>query len=154
VSKCVNKCSLFCETLQKYSDVLYTWSEINRLSLNKSECYVVTFSKQEQHNNNYSVEGTHLTRLDICKDMEVIVDSKFYFTNHRVNSVSNLSHKMCGFVFRNCRAYVALHDFLHDTCSIFWICDDTALLSRFNSAKHLFKFKTSNLYNEISLSSG
>jgi hypothetical protein len=121
VSKRVNQCSLFhedvkllsrvdCETLQKYSNVLCTWSEINRLSLNKSECYVVTFSKQEQHNNNYSVEGTNLTRLDICKDMEVTVGSKFYFTNHRVDCVSNLSYKMkiCEFVFRNCRAYVAL----------------------------------------------
>lgn len=98
---------LDCIKLQKDLDKLYEWCLQNRLYLNVKKCTAISFTRRTEATHqyfNYSINGSHLTRSKIVKDLGIIFDDKLSFVN-QVNSMVQKASKLLGFIFRSLKPF-------------------------------------------------
>lgn len=75
----------------------------NKLDLNVSKCFTVSFTrKRNVFNNNYSLKNKPLLTLHEIRDLGVIMDSKLIFDTH-INSITSKAYKALGFIIRSCK---------------------------------------------------
>lgn len=87
--------------LQNDVNNLYQWSVDNNLALNIDKCSCISFSKNLQTQNIYTLNTVPLKYVTSIKDLGVIFDEKVTFREH-IDSVSIKTSKLLGFVLRNC----------------------------------------------------
>ena len=90
-------------TLQKNLDIISNWCAQNGLTLNVSKCNVMTFSRKLLLHD-YSLNGEVINRVDSIKDLGVLFDQKFYFTDH-ISDTLGMAYKTYGFIYRNCKDF-------------------------------------------------
>lgn len=86
--------------LQQQLDLFATWCQRNKMALNASKCFVITFTRKLSIiSHNYNLLGTSINRELCVKDLGVMLDSKLTFKNH-VSYVVSKASSLLGFVFR------------------------------------------------------
>lgn len=119
-----------CLALQNDIDNLLAWCSRNGLSLNKSKCKVMSFSrKSDTIVYNYKINDFSVERCVIIKDLGVFFDCKLNFNEHILKLHADCC-KLLGFVIRMCKEfdnidttallYNALIRSKLDYCSIIW----------------------------------
>lgn len=95
-----------CDCLQQSLSLLYEWCLKNKLVLNVSKCYVVSFSRRyDPLIYNYALNGVALGRPDDgVRDLGIVFDPKLTFIPHIANLISVCS-KSLGFLIRNCKYF-------------------------------------------------
>lgn len=77
------------------------YCRVNKLDLNPSKCFAVTFSRQRQIIPTvYTLKGTVLQKLPFMRDLGVVHDSKLLFDVH-IDGIIGGALKMLGFVMRS-----------------------------------------------------
>lgn len=85
--------------------MLCAWCMKNKLSLNVSKCYIVTYTrKMDKVNFNYHIDGQMLTCKQEIKDLGILFDNQLSFISH-VNEVCKSASKTLGFVLRNSKHF-------------------------------------------------
>lgn len=73
---------------------------MNKLDLNVTKCFCMTFSrKNNQIESNYTLNNHNLTRVNSIKDLGVIHDSKSIFKDH-IDHIASKASRALGFVVR------------------------------------------------------
>jgi hypothetical protein len=73
----------------------------NKLELNPSKCFTVTFSRQRcPVQTSYKLRDQNLSKVPVMKDLGVLHDSKLLFDEH-INNVVSSATKALGFIMRN-----------------------------------------------------
>lgn len=91
--------------LQQDLNRLDIYCERNKLDLNVSKCYFMTFTrKPSPFSTNYSVKNQYLTRVSNMRDLGVTHDSKLLFDKHIDDIVSKAS-KALGFLMRSSKKF-------------------------------------------------
>lgn len=112
-----SRCLLFADDLKIFTRVcnrldalrlqfdlnrLIHWCKINRLNLNVSKCFNVTFHRNKTPVlMDYYIDGTKLERKLKVKDLGVMFDTKVSFTEH-INYITSRAYSILGFIKRNC----------------------------------------------------
>lgn len=119
-----------CLNLQLSIDLVEEWCSKNQLPINVDKCKICSFTHKTQPILfNYNLNATALKRCNSVKDLGVIMDDKFSFSNH-INQMVNTAYKTLGFVIRNssnfndvaalkCLYYSLVRSKL-EYCSIIW----------------------------------
>lgn len=98
-----------CEKLQMDLNRIQTWCINNRLHLNPVKCQFISFTKKQViYEYPYRINTTLLTRCSTFKDLGIIFDSQFTFTEHINHKVSE-ALKFFGFIVRNCRDFTEVN---------------------------------------------
>lgn len=95
----VNKVSdVLC--LQEDLNRLDAYCNLNKLDLNVTKCSVISFTRK-RHNflSRYTLKGACLERVNVVKDLGVLLDSKLLF-DHHVNHIVDKAHRTLGFILR------------------------------------------------------
>jgi len=94
------------DLLQSELNILYDWCTKNYLSLNINKCQIMTFTGSRSTTNyNYSINGLTLLRsTGPIKDLGILFDPKLKFDYH-IYMIINKSHRLLGFISRNCRDF-------------------------------------------------
>lgn len=72
----------------------------NKLDLNVSKCFIMSFSRKKNLiSYNYTLQSQHLKRVSEMRDLGVIHDSKFIFDSH-ITSIVGKASKSLGFIMR------------------------------------------------------
>lgn len=80
----------------------------NKLQLNVSKCFLLTFSRRTSLINfNYILNNQLISRLHSIRDLGVIVDDKLLFDQH-VNSIVTKASKALGFILRTTACFRSL----------------------------------------------
>ena len=94
-----------CQRLQSELDLVSSWCDNNRLNLNISKCFVVSYSRKKSIINfKYEIKSQELIRCDKIKDLGVMFDESFNFNEHLQKTTLSAS-KSLGFILRNGRAF-------------------------------------------------
>ncbi|XP_044577157.1 uncharacterized protein LOC123260210 [Cotesia glomerata] len=89
-----------CLELQSNVDVIAAWWRLNKLQLNERKCVVISFSKSSADiQYPYSINGIALNYVSSCRDLGVIFDNNFAFTNH-YSTIAASALRTLGFVIR------------------------------------------------------
>lgn len=90
-----------CRMLQEDLDRLVTWSQ-TRLKFNAGKCAVVRFTRKTRNfvHFQYSLNNTTLSVHSKFKDLGVIFDEKFSFSDHIIE-ISESAYKTLGFLCRS-----------------------------------------------------
>lgn len=97
--------SFDCKMLQIQINVVQSWCNMNKLNLNISKCYVVTYCKKKTFlQYEYQIDQFTITRNTAIKDLGVTFDQQFTFKTHYKNIVSSASRTL-GFILRNCKSF-------------------------------------------------
>nr|CAI5827926.1 unnamed protein product [Callosobruchus analis] len=90
-----------CILLQNDLNILSNWCVLNKLNLNIGKCKVLSFCRKlNTIVFDYRINNVVLERCQQCKDLGVIFDCKFTFSEH-IKQMVSLSNKMLGFCVRN-----------------------------------------------------
>ena len=94
-----------CKHLQNELNSLDEWCANNKLNLNLSKCFVVSYSRKKSPiKYNYAIKSQELIRCTTIKDLGVTFDEALSFNFHLLN-ISLSASKSLGFIIRNCRAF-------------------------------------------------
>jgi Reverse transcriptase (RNA-dependent DNA polymerase) len=107
------------DMLQFDLDILYEWCTYNYLTLNINKCQIMTFSRARVvSNSNYFINGELLPRsMGPIKDLGILFDPKLKFDCH-INNIVNRSHKILGFIIRNCADFTDKYALKSIYCSL------------------------------------
>ena len=101
IYKCVSSLS---DSLSLQSDLdrLSEWCLLNHMELNISKCHVLRLSRcKNPLLLPYEIAGTQLSSVDVTRDLGVLIDSSFSFTQH-IQHIVAVSNKVLGFLTRSC----------------------------------------------------
>ena len=77
----VKKDDSFCN--QNSINILNTWCLINGMKLNVNKCNQITFSRQNNFDENtYKIGNETLERITVVRDLGVLLDQKLTFKHH------------------------------------------------------------------------
>lgn len=94
-----------CTELQNCIQIVQSWCNLNKLTLNISKCKVMTISRKRNiYEYQYNINDTILSRCTSTKDLGVIFDSGLSFVEH-INIKAAEAQKMLGFIIRNCKLF-------------------------------------------------
>ena len=94
-----------CQSLQMDLNTIQSWCTLNALPLNISKCKFVRFSRKRQTVEfEYQVDNVPLENCNSFKDLGVIFDSRFSFSNH-VSVTITAAFKKLGFLIRNTQLF-------------------------------------------------
>lgn len=80
----------------------------NKLQLNVSKCFLLTFSRcTSLINFSYTMNNQLISKLNSIRDLGVIIDSKLLFDQH-VNSIVKKASKTLGFILRTTACFRSL----------------------------------------------
>lgn len=92
-----------CIKLQRDLATLGLWCTENKLNLNVSKCFFISFSRRRDirtQTYDYKLNNTSLTQVSVIKDLGILFDSKLSFSNH-INSIVTRAYKAIGFISRS-----------------------------------------------------
>lgn len=102
-----------CLDFQKDLDCFSEYCTVNKLHLNISKCYSITFTKKKLVKNfDYFLGNTALNKVSSLRDLGVNLDSKLHLDTH-VDNIVNKAYKMFGFVMRASREFHRPSTYLH-----------------------------------------
>lgn len=91
--------------LQSDIDTLSRWCTLNGMQVNVTKCCVISFSRlRDPLRNDYTIEQSHLRRVQVVKDLGVTIDCKARFNEH-ISTVTAKAFAILGFVKRNTKAF-------------------------------------------------
>ena len=91
--------------LQRDLNELLTWCQFNQLYLNADKCSVISFNRKlTTIEFEYVIDGKALKRVEIIRDLGVLMDKKLTFNDHVSNIVAK-AYLMLGFVMRICKEF-------------------------------------------------
>lgn len=100
-----------CSRIQSDLDRMWEWCEINRLALNLSKCKTISLSrKRAWMSYDYILGGQQLERVEVIRDLGVLVDQKMSFVEH-IASVTQRALRSLGFVSRFSREFRSANTF-------------------------------------------
>lgn len=114
-----------------YVQQLTKWCKDNRMYLNTSKCFLMSFSttKYDYADYPYKINGERLQKVDQVKDLGVLLDRELSFRPHYEYLISSC-YKMIGFLsrigkdFRNPRSLILLYySFIRsklEYCAVIW----------------------------------
>lgn len=86
--------------LQHDIDNVYKWCHDNRLYFNISKCNIITLHRTSSTiENNYTLNGQVITRVDEVRDLGVTIDARFKFTIH-IQKIISAARQTIGFIKR------------------------------------------------------
>lgn len=90
-------------TLQSEIDKFIQWCKDNYLEVNLSKCKIITYTRKKTPIVfNYTINGTPIERVDIIRDLGVMMDAKLNFNAH-IEYIKKKAMLILGFVKRQCR---------------------------------------------------
>lgn len=96
-----------CMALQRNVDALLDWCNRNRLILNSEKCSVMSFSRSANVlTYDYKISKTKLARQCSVRDLGVLFDSKFTFSEH-IDAITSAAFKNLGFIYRSCKDFTS-----------------------------------------------
>ena len=100
--------SLDARLLQGDLDAVHNWCTLNRMSLNVSKCYHITFTKKRRPlPTSYSINGVTLQKVETIRDLGVHLDSRLTFIHH-IDNITARAARMSGFIKRICRDFQSI----------------------------------------------
>lgn len=75
-------------SLQRTLNLVVRWCESNGMSLNVNKCEAISFKRQSSNrlSYNYSIDGVVLRRVEVVKDLGILIDAKLTF-KQQIDSV-------------------------------------------------------------------
>lgn len=72
------------QSLQRLLNLVVEWCAVNGMALNVAKCEVISFKRQAANLtlHNYSIDGVALRRVEVVKDLGVLIDTKLTFKQH------------------------------------------------------------------------
>lgn len=96
-----------CLGLQRDVDAIYEWSLRNKMELNLSKCYVMSFGRMRHPIYfSYKINDHGVVRTTAMKDLGVTFDRKLTFHDH-ITSLARECFRRLGFVLRNSRDFAS-----------------------------------------------
>lgn len=89
--------------LQRDIDTIINWCDQNKLQLNVSKCFMISFTRRSTTTYeyfNYNIGGSPIQRVNTIRDLGVLFDSKLSFTNHFEN-ITKRAYRFMGFMTRS-----------------------------------------------------
>lgn len=97
-----------CYLLQQDLVALEDYCSLNKLDLNVSKCFSITFTRKPNPIlYDYTLKTRNLKRVNEIKDLGVIHDTKFTYEKH-INAISKKAIKVMGFVIRSCSQFSSI----------------------------------------------
>lgn len=94
-----------CQAIQDAVEGVLSWSEVNRMKLNASKCYVMSFHRKKNPLIfNYSIGNTPVERVTQIRDLGVIFQPDLKFNLHICN-ITGRAMRALGFVLRNTKEF-------------------------------------------------
>ena len=92
--------------MQDDIDRFYVWCINNKLSLNIQNCKYIQFSKSciSSSQNYYFIKNMLIEKVDLIRDLGVLLDCKLTFTQH-IENCCNKALKLLGFIKRHTRDF-------------------------------------------------
>lgn len=93
--------------LQSRLDKFSNWCDVNRLELSVQKCTTISFhrkTRREVFSFDYSLGGHVLERLEVVKDLGVLLDEKLTFRQH-LSAIVDKAYRQLGFLFRMARDF-------------------------------------------------
>lgn len=94
-----------CVSLQRDLDSFSKYCEVNRLDLNVSKCFYITFSRK--HSNiifSYKLKNQSVSSVNYIRDLGLVQDSKLLYDRHIDNIIKKASRSL-GFIIRSCAKF-------------------------------------------------
>ncbi|KAJ0173127.1 hypothetical protein K1T71_011303 [Dendrolimus kikuchii] len=92
----INDCYLLQHDLHQFEQ----YCTLNKLDLNISKCYKITFTRKPNFIQYfYTINNIILTEIDEIRDLGVLHDSKFLYDKH-IDHITKKAYKTLGFVMR------------------------------------------------------
>lgn len=94
-----------CIKLQKDLQRLSEWCSVNKMYLNVSKCFFISFTKK--HNKiiyTYTLDNIALDRRTIARDLGVLFDAELSFRQH-YEHITKRSRQLLGFIIRNTKDF-------------------------------------------------
>ena len=101
IYKCISSIS---DSLSLQSDLdrLSEWCLLNHMELNISKCHVLRLSRYKNPLLlPYEIAGIQLSSVDVTRDLGVLIDSSFSFTQH-IQHIETASNTVLRFLTRSC----------------------------------------------------
>lgn len=97
-----------CIKLQSDLDRLFEYYNFNRININPSKCVQMTFTRNKKLlQYSYKIGGVILKRVEVVRDLGVILDPKLIFDKH-IENITNNAFKNLGFVIRVCKHFTEI----------------------------------------------
>ncbi|KAL0828964.1 hypothetical protein ABMA28_003855 [Loxostege sticticalis] len=97
----INDCYQLQEDLNRFEE----YCNINKLDLNISKCYSISFSRKSNVTAfTYFLKGEVLTTVDEIRDLGIIHDSKLTYEKH-VDNIVKRANRTLGFIMRSCSQF-------------------------------------------------
>ena len=94
-----------CDALQHDLNNLTIYYRNNNINLNISKCQSISFTrKRKPITYTYSFYDVPIPKIDVIRDLGVILDSKFTMSNH-IDGIVSKAFKNLGFVLRTCKPF-------------------------------------------------
>ena len=96
-----------CYVLQSRLDKFSEWCTANRMELSVKKCTTISFhrkTRREVFTFDYSLGGHILDRLDVVKDLGVLLDSKLSFRQQQ-SAIINKANRQLGFLIKMAREF-------------------------------------------------
>ena len=91
--------------LQGSVTTTHNWCAKNGMLLNINKCTVISFTRcVTKIVFNYDINGTVLSRVEIIRDLGVMLDSSLTFKNH-IQSICARAHQVLGFIKRRSKEF-------------------------------------------------
>lgn len=89
-----------CLELQRLINAFDNWCSINLMSLSINKCFVISFHRKlKPVIFNYSIAGTDLVRVQVIKDLGILLDRELTFKSHYQDIISRANRQL-GFIFK------------------------------------------------------
>lgn len=94
-----------CVNLQEDLNRLTSYYANNRITVNTNKCQIITFTRKASPIIfNYKINNSLLQRIDVVKDLGILLDTKLTFNDH-IDYITNKAYKNLGFVKRSCENF-------------------------------------------------
>ncbi|CAG9131177.1 unnamed protein product, partial [Plutella xylostella] len=104
--------------LQDDLNKLTTYCRTNRLDINVSKCFSISFGrKRSMFSSTYIINNQTISSCNEIRDLGVIMDSKLLFNNH-IDKIVKKAYKLLGFLIRSCKNFNLMKSFKIVYCSL------------------------------------
>lgn len=97
-----------CELIQMDLNNLLAYYKNNNITISISKCQCISFTRKTKPIIfNYKFEDVVIDRVEIVRDLGVLLDAKMSFSNH-VENIVNRAYRNLGFVIRTCKPFTSV----------------------------------------------
>lgn len=97
---------------------LTTYCRMNRLDINVSKCFSISFGrKRSMFSSTYIINNQTISNFTEIRDLGVIMDSKLIFNNH-IDKIVKKAYKLLGFLIRSCKNFNLMKSIKIIYCSL------------------------------------